>query len=66
MATSPDASRSVQLQLGEGLWQALQARCQRTGESPDHVIRAALAEALDLEHHTLYQVSTSGALVQGV
>lgn len=66
MATYPDASRPVQLQLGEGLWQALQARCQRTGESPDHVIRSALAEALDLEHHTIYQVSTSGALVQGV
>jgi len=66
MATHPEASHQLQVRLGEGLWQALRERCGRTGESPDHVIRAALAEALDLNHHTIYQVSTSGALVQGV
>jgi len=32
----------------------------------DHVIQDALAKALSVEHHTLYQVSTSAALVQGV
>ncbi|MFM7674072.1 MAG: acetolactate decarboxylase [Synechococcus sp.] len=66
MTLAPDATHALSLRLGEGLWQALQERCRRTGESPDHVIRAALAEALDVDHHTLYQVSTSGALVQGV
>lgn len=30
------------------------------------MINSTLAEALDLEHHTIYQVSTSGALVKGV
>jgi len=66
MPTQPEASHTIPLQLGEGIWQALQERCQRTGESLDHVISSALAEALDLELHTIYQVSTSGALVQGV
>jgi len=66
MTCCPDATRSLQLQLGSGLWTALEERCRRTGESPEHVVRSALADALDLEHHTIYQVSTSGALVQGV
>lgn len=61
----PEASHPVEVRLGEGLWRALQERCGRTGESADHVIRAALAEALDL-NQTIYQVSTCGALVQGV
>ena len=62
----PDANHRLSLRLGGGVWNALQERCRRTGESPDHVINRALAEALDLHHHTIYQVSTSGALVQGV
>ena len=66
MTCCPDASHAVPVQLGSGLWTALQERCRRTGETAEHVIRSALAEALDLEHHTIYQVSTSGALVQGV
>jgi len=43
----------------------LQERCRRSGEGLDHVINCALAEALDLDHHTIYQISISGALVQG-
>ena len=66
MAHRPDSSHQVALRLGGGLWEALQERCRRTGESADHVIQSALAEALDLDHHTIFQVSTSGALVQGV
>lgn len=62
----PHATHRHSLRLTGGVWRALQERCQRTGESVDHVINSALAEALDLDHHTIYQVSTSGALVQGV
>jgi acetolactate decarboxylase len=32
----------------------------------DHVIQTALARGLGVEHHTVYQVSTSTALVEGV
>ncbi|MFM8526372.1 MAG: acetolactate decarboxylase [Cyanobacteriota bacterium] len=66
MASHPESSHRINLRLGGGLWEALQERCDRTGESADHVINSALAEVLDLDHHTIYQVSTSGALVQGV
>lgn len=34
--------------------------------SPSHLVRAALADYLETPLHTLFQVSTSGALVQGV
>lgn len=66
MASSHASSHHLDVRLGDGLYTALQERCRRTGESASHVIREALAAALDLEHHTIYQVSTSGALVQGV
>ncbi len=59
-------SHEVRMRLSKGLWQALHEHCARTGESVSHAISAALAEALDVEHHTIYQVSTSGALVKGV
>jgi acetolactate decarboxylase len=65
MASHPDSRHRVELRLSGGLWTALQERCRRSGESLDHVINCALAEALDLDHHTIYQISTSGALVQG-
>jgi acetolactate decarboxylase len=49
-----------------GLWQALQRHHAMTGEPLSHIVRAALADYLQVEHSTLYQVSTSVALVQGV
>lgn len=45
---------------------ALRQRMERTGESLDQAVTACLSEALDVERHSIFQVSTSGALVQGV
>jgi acetolactate decarboxylase len=45
---------------------ALAARRQRTGESMAHIVMSALASELEVEHSTLFQVSTSAALVKGV
>jgi acetolactate decarboxylase len=45
---------------------ALDAHAQRSGAPRDHLVERALAEFLGVEHHTLYQVSTAGALVEGV
>jgi acetolactate decarboxylase len=45
---------------------ALQERAARTGESPTEIILSALADALEVEHATLFQVSNSTALTQGV
>ena len=46
--------------------QALAARSARTGEPLSHIVMSALADTLEVEHSTLFQVSTSTALVQGV
>lgn len=56
----------VKLNLSEGLWRAIQKRRDATGESIRHIVNAALASHLEVEHRTLFQVSTSGALVQGI
>jgi hypothetical protein len=45
---------------------ALDALAHSSGAPRDHLVERALAEYLGVEHHTLYQVSTAGALVEGV
>ncbi|HTU25095.1 MAG TPA: acetolactate decarboxylase [Pirellulales bacterium] len=52
--------------IGEGLWRPLTERARRTGEPAAHIVGRALAEYLGISHHTLYQVSTSSALVAGI
>jgi acetolactate decarboxylase len=52
--------------ISDSLMQALTARSERTGEPLSHIIMSALADALEMDHSTLFQVSTSTALVQGV
>ncbi len=49
-----------------GVHDALRQRLRISGESLDEVVSACLAEALDVAQHSIFQVSTSGALVQGV
>jgi acetolactate decarboxylase len=53
-------------EISESLMQALAARSARTGEPLAHLVMSALADALEIQHSTLFQVSTSTALVQGV
>ncbi len=48
------------------LWQALNERSRSTGQSIAQIVQQALAEALDLDHDAVYQVSTSGAIFDGV
>jgi acetolactate decarboxylase len=45
---------------------ALQTRVRTTGEPLDHIVMRALAGYLEVPHATLFQVSTSGALVEGI
>jgi acetolactate decarboxylase len=52
--------------LPESLWRALNARARRDGEPLSHLVARALAEFLDLNHATIFQVSTSSALVEGI
>ena len=58
--------KSIHLKMSDTMWNALEKRHRETGEPIPHVIRAALAEYPDVEHSTLFQVSTSTALVEGI
>jgi acetolactate decarboxylase len=59
-------SVSLSCRISKSLWQAVHERCRATGESVDHLVRAALADYLQVDHGTLFQVSTAGALVEGL
>jgi acetolactate decarboxylase len=45
---------------------ALHTRMLTTGEPVDHIVMCALADHLEVPHATLFQVSTAGALVEGI
>jgi len=57
---------SLKLNLSRNLKEALSHYCEQSGDTPERAALRALADFLDIEHHTVYQVSTSGALVEGV
>ncbi len=52
--------------ISSSLWHSIQERCRATGESVDHLVRSALADYLQVDHGTLFQVSTAGAFVEGL
>src|SRR5438105_11099028 len=52
--------------ISPGLWRALLDYAERAKEPLAHIVSKALAEYLQVSHHTLYQVSTATALVEGI
>lgn len=63
---NPRSPVSLACAVPAGVHDALRQRMQRTGETLDQAVSSCLAEALDVAQHSIFQVSTSGALVQGV
>lgn len=59
-------TRRVEIELSESVWTELKRRSAETGTSLSRLVDEALCETLGLERHTLFQVSTSNALAQGV
>ena len=59
-------SHDLKCRVSGGIWTTLQKEVERSGHSLSTVVEQALTSALGLEHHSLFQVSTSGALVKGV
>lgn len=53
-------------EISQSLWTALQTAARENGETISHLVSRALADSLQVEHGTLFQVSTAGALVEGV
>jgi acetolactate decarboxylase len=58
--------RRLETTISDSLWAALHERAAQTGQPIRVIVHEALAEALDMRHHSLFQVSTSGAIVQGL
>src|SRR5215212_6113137 len=52
--------------ISETLMRALESRSRQTGEPVAHIVMASLADTLEIDQSTLFQVSTSAALVEGV
>jgi acetolactate decarboxylase len=48
------------------LWAALEEKARASGEPIHHIARTALADYLQVAQHTLFQVSTTTALVEGI
>jgi acetolactate decarboxylase len=57
---------TLTFQISRSLQNALEKQSKKTGESTSHILSSSLSQCLGLRQHTLFQVSTSGALVQGV
>lgn len=56
----------IESEVSESVWRAVQRRAADTGRPVSSVVDDLLAEALDLDRHSVFQVSTSNALIQGV
>lgn len=56
----------LESEVSESVMRALGERQRQSGSSLDSIVDALLSESLELERHSLFQVSTSNALVQGV
>ncbi len=58
--------KELALTISDAVWESLQARSKSSGHTIESLVHQMLAEALDVAHHSVFQVSTSGAIVQGL
>jgi acetolactate decarboxylase len=58
--------RPITCQIPDSLYAALRRRMNADNETCDHIVAEALSQSLDTPIHTLFQVSTSAALVEGI
>jgi acetolactate decarboxylase len=58
--------RQLKVTISRGLWHALVDHAERTREPLSHIVNEALADYLQVAQHTLFQVSTATALVEGI
>ena len=63
---SPQLGTMVEATIPASLKTALDSEVRRTNQTLSSVVVAALSQYLGVPVHTLFQVSTSGALVAGV
>jgi acetolactate decarboxylase len=58
--------KKIECNLPDSLYEALMARTQTDKTNSDHLVATALSQYLGKPLHTLFQVSTSAALVEGL
>jgi acetolactate decarboxylase len=58
--------RTITCSVPDSLYAALEQRMQADKETGDHIVSMALSKWLETPLHTLFQVSTSAAIVEGV
>ncbi len=58
--------KRIQCDLPDSLYEALRERIQTDKTNCDHIVSTALSQYLGKTLHTLFQVSTSAALVEGL
>ena len=52
--------------IPQSIQNALEKKTKEEGESISHIVSTYLSQSLGVPQHTLFQVSTAGALVQGI
>jgi len=52
--------------LRDELWEELERKSKQVGEPVSYLVNSALADYFEIPAHTLYQVSTATALVEGI
>jgi acetolactate decarboxylase len=52
--------------IPQSIQNALEKKMKEEGESISHIVSTYLSQSLGVPQHTLFQVSTAGALVQGI
>lgn len=58
--------KTIECSIPESIYRSLTAKRDSDNESLDHLVATALAQYLGQSFHTLFQVSTSAALVEGL
>jgi acetolactate decarboxylase len=58
--------QKLKVRISQSLMAALREEQKLTGETIEHIVSRALADSLQVDHGTLFQVNTAGALVEGV
>jgi acetolactate decarboxylase len=56
----------IECSISPGLWEALDRHTKTAQEPLSHIVSQALASYFETAHHTVYQISTATALVEGV
>ena len=58
--------QQLNCRISTSLWKLLREEADRTGHSFSHIVQEKLAAAYELDHHTIFQVSTSSAVTKGL